>query len=196
MTNKSFGKRKCKMCGEVFNKSKPLQFCCCPACAIAYTKKQNAIKQAKASVQARRKERAQIIARKHALETIPELTKKAQRTFNAYIRARDEGKSCISCNRPLPTNSGFYGYDAGHYRSVGAAPHLRFNENNVHGQCKACNNYKSGNVVEYRLNLIKRIGLTEVEAIESDNIARHYTKDDLREIERTYKQKLKELRNG
>ena len=38
----------------------------------------------------------------------------------------------------------------------GAMPSLRFNTHNVHKQCSACNNHLSGNMIEYRINLIAK----------------------------------------
>lgn len=77
-----------------------------------------------------------------------------QKVFNQYIRVRDKGKPCISCDTPLIGK-----YDAGHYMSVGAYANLRFNEDNVHGQCVHCNQHKHGNQVEYGIRLPLRIGM-------------------------------------
>lgn len=125
--------------------------------------------------------------------------KKAQATFNSYIRERDKDKLCICCDQPLNLLSNGYMplgglFDCGHYLSVGAAPHLRFNENNAHAQRKYCNNYLSGNHVKYRIGLIKRIGLEAVEELESDQTPKKYTKEDLKEVVNLYKRKIKELR--
>ncbi|PIT51869.1 hypothetical protein BHC44_09680 [Snodgrassella alvi] len=184
-------KRKCRWCGAEFEKHRALQIVCSSACAIALNKQKREADNKKAQAAAKRQERAVIKARKHALETIPQLTKRAQAAFNAFIRLRDKHQPCISCGNPLPDTPN--GYDAGHYRSVGSAPNLRFNEDNCHGQCKRCNNYLSGNHVNYRCGLIERIGLEAVEALESDNAPRHYTKDDLRQLERLYKEKRRAL---
>jgi hypothetical protein len=75
-----------------------------------------------------------------------------QKVFNTYIRTRDKDKNCISCNKKLVGK-----YDAGHFFSVGAYPNLRFNENNVFGQCVHCNRDKHGNVKEYDLRLQNRM---------------------------------------
>ena len=83
--------------------------------------------------------------------------------------------------------------DAGHYRSTGAASHLRFKEDNCHAQSKHDNQYKSGNAVEYRIRLIERIGLERVEALESDNQPKKWERDELIAIKAKYKAKLKEL---
>ena len=114
--------------------------------------------------------------------------KKAQAAFNAYIRARDADKPCISSGRPLTGK-----YDAGHYRSVGAHPELRFCELNCHGQSVADNQHRSGNLLEYRINLIKRIGQDAVDWLEGPHEPKKYTVDDLKAIEKEYKEKLRTL---
>lgn len=115
-------------------------------------------------------------------------TKCAQQAFNAYIRMRDHGDNCISCGRDHGGQ-----YHAGHYRSAGAHPELRFEEFNCHKQCAPCNNHLSGNIADYRINLIKKIGKDKVEWLEGPHQPKKYTCKDLKEIEDHYKQKLKEL---
>ena len=112
----------------------------------------------------------------------------AQKAFNAYIRARDSDCSCISCGR----SSGCK-INAGHYKSVGSTPELRFNELNVHLQCEHCNMFKSGNIENYRINLIDKIGLDKVEWLEGPHEPKKYTCEDLKEIELIYKGKIKKL---
>lgn len=114
--------------------------------------------------------------------------KKAQTAFNAFIRERDKDLPCISCGR---FHSG--SYDAGHYRSVGAARHLAFNEMNCHRQCVPCNQHKSGNAIEYRINLVRKIGVEAVEMLENDNDVVRHTLEDYKRIYRIYTDKLKEL---
>lgn len=116
------------------------------------------------------------------------LREKAVHAFNAFIRARDKDLPCISC---LHTNG--RQFHAGHYKPAGGNPQLRFNELNVHKQCSICNNYKSGNLAEYRLNLIKKIGLINVEALESNKEVKKYCEDDYKNIIVKYKHKLKEI---
>jgi len=135
-------------------------------------------------------------AKREAMKPRPQLLKEAQTAFNAYIRARDEGKPCICCGKPLRQSSGLssHNIDAGHYRSVGSAPHLRFDERNCHAQLVQCNRYGAGRAVDYRIGLIERIGLAAVEALESDQESPKWTHDDLRTIRVIYQQKLKDLR--
>jgi len=113
-------------------------------------------------------------------------TKSAQKSFNAYIRARDSDCSCISCGRSTGCK-----VNAGHYKSVGSSPELRFNELNVHLQCEHCNLFKSGNIENYRINLIKKIGLDKVEWLEGPHEPKKYACAELKEIELLYKQKIK-----
>lgn len=115
-------------------------------------------------------------------------TRSAQRAFNADIRRRDIHDNCISCNRPHGGQ-----YHAGHYRSVGAHPELRFEELNCHKQCSACNNHLSGNIADYRINLIKKIGIKKVEWLEGPHEPKKYTCAELKEIEFFYKKQLKML---
>ena len=125
------------------------------------------------------------------MQTRPQLLRKAQTAFNAYIRARDKGKPCISCDKPL--DGGANTFDAGHYRSVGSAPHMRFVEDNCHGQCKHCNNWLAGNHVEYRKRLLERIGERQLELLESDNTLRKWTKEGLEEIAKHYREETRRL---
>ena len=114
--------------------------------------------------------------------------KRAQVSFNSYIRKRDDREACISCQRHHEGQ-----YHAGHYRTVGANRGLRFNEDNCHKQCSVCNNHLSGNIADYRINLIKKIGVERVERLENFNEPVKYTCEELKIIELKYRVKLKEL---
>lgn len=151
-------------------------------------RKREADRRARAKV-----ERADIKRRKEESKTLPELIKEADRAFSDFIRARDRlaGHACISSGRPLEWSGNEV--DAGHYRSRGAASHLRYHEDNCHAQSKQDNRYLAGNAVEYRIRLIARIGVERVEALEADNRVCKWTHDQLRGIRNTYRQKLKDL---
>ena len=130
------------------------------------------------------------------LKTRSDYTKEAQVAFNAYVRERDNGRQCISCDTYLNQTGALGGsYDCGHYRSVGSAPHLRFNLNNAHGQCKKCNKYKSGNVADYRVKLLRKIGGARLEALECDQMPRKYTVSDLHRIKTIFTTKSKRLKS-
>ena len=100
---------------------------------------------------------------KDSLKTHSDWSKELQKVFNEYIRLRDIDLPCVSCG----TNSGQF--HAGHYRTTKACPELRYNEFNVWKQCATCNNFLSGNILNYRKELINRIGVEKVEWIEGDH---------------------------
>lgn len=183
--------RKCKACGDSFRPFRSIQTWCSPECGVKLAAKLVAKKEAKAAAEDKRKTRAQL----EALKTIPQLKKEAQREFNRFIRARDRraGVACICCGQPLEWDRVGGRVDAGHWRSTGAADHLRFDERNCHAQRSDCNRYGAGRAVEYRAGLIERLGIGVVEALEANNEVVRWTREGLREIRDTYRHKANEL---
>jgi hypothetical protein len=180
--------KKCKVCKTEFTPTRPMQKVCSPMCALEVSRQVAQKKAAKEAQEDRKKTREKL----DAMRTKPQLVKVAQTAINAFVRARDGDKPCISCGKPPSTESNQT--DAGHFRSVGSAPHMRFVEDNIHGQCKHCNQYLAGNVLAYRKGLIERIGLARVEQIESDQTVRKYTKEGLQEIARHYNTETRRLK--
>jgi len=179
--------KKCRVCKARFQPRNSLQVACSPGCALELARKQ---KEKRAKEQAK-EQRRWLREQKAKLKTRSQWMKEAQQAFNAYIRARDADQPCISCGTYTAGQ-----YHAGHYRTVKAAPELRFDESNCHKQCAQCNNFDSGNIVEYRINLIERIGQAEVDRLEGPNPAKHYTIDDLKEIRDRYRRMKRELERG
>ena len=125
---------------------------------------------------------------KNELKTTSDWMKEAQKVFNQYIRLRDKHKPCVSCGQKLGSK-----YDAGHYFSSGGHKAVTFNEDNVHGQCVACNQYKHGNLLNYQIGIEKRIGAYKLLQLhEQAHETRKYSSDELQEIIKTYKQKIKD----
>ena len=117
------------------------------------------------------------------------LLKKAQEYFNKFIRLRDEGKQCISCDSYNIAHASHF-YSAGHY------PTMRFNEMNCHASCLRCNNFLHGNLNEYRKRITSRIGedgLKELDMLAgSDKRNNHkWNRLELIYILETYKSKVK-----
>ena len=181
-----------KTCAICQNEFTPVynttQKVCSPRCAIEQVnlnkekKLQRDIKRFKAS------ERKELRQRKEKLKSRSDHLKEAQTAFNAYIRERDTNENCISCGR-LPKKR-----NAGHFKSVGAYPELRFHPFNCHLQCEHCNTYKSGNQIEYRISLLSRIGLDAVEWLEGGHKSQNLTIDDIIEIKQYYREQLKILK--
>lgn len=179
-------------CRDSFVPQRLGQAVCSPKCALATVELQK-VKEKKSLAQAGRRE---IKVRKEALKTRGDHIREAQQAFNEYIRTRDQaaGHLCISSGKPLDWSGN--AVDAGHYRSVGSAPHLRFDERNCHAQSKQDNRFLSGNAVDYRIGLIARIGQEAVDALESDQSVRKYTVDEIKAIKAAYRAKTRELKKG
>ena len=186
----------CKVCKSQYTKSRMGQVVCCPECAMTLARSKNAKAEKVEITRARRAAVANRKAAREKLKTRGDHIREAQTAFNAFIRERDRlaGHPCISSGRPLDWSGN--AVDAGHYRSRGSAPHLRFDERNCHAQSKQENRYASGNVTGYRLGLIARIGQEAVDSLESDQVPRRYTVEQLIELKKFYKAKLKALKEA
>ncbi|NLT99641.1 ninG protein [Pseudomonas lundensis] len=186
--------KKCRVatCRALFVPSRMGQAVCSPKCALIDAPR-HAPKAKKALADLKRKD---IKVRKEKLKSRSDHMREAQQAFNAYIRARDQaaGHLCISSGKPLDWSGN--AVDAGHYRSVGSAPHLRFDERNCHAQSKQDNRFLSGNAVDYRIGLIARIGQEAVDALEADQSVRKYTVDEIKAIKAKYRAKTRELKKG
>ena len=173
--------RKCKYCKSLFD---PITFlqknCFDPNCVTEWIQetKQKAWQKKKAKLKA-------------DLMTIQDYIKLTQQVFNKFIRLRDQGQNCISCNKkPLKENAGHF-YNANNHWNV------RFNEHNVNLQCEYCNTYLHGNLIEYRENLITKIGFYKFCILkEESSKTRKFSIDELKELIKVYKAKIKNLENN
>lgn len=169
---------RCKNCKDKFEPKTFLQkYCFKDECMRVFVEKtkEKAWKEKKQKMQ-------------QELETVQDYIKMAQIIFNKYIRLRDKGQVCISCQKPpLKENAGHFFNANNHYN-------VRFDERNVNLQCEHCNTYLSGNLLEYRTNLINKIGNSEFLILEADaRKTRKFTKEELKEIMAIYKKKCKDL---
>lgn len=182
MTKKRYTKN-CKICNTEFVAFKSTQHCCSMDCAIEFAK----VKRKKQELKEWNKRKKKM---KEDLQTVQELLKAAQIVFNKYIRLRDKDKPCISCGR---SNEGVK-VNAGHYFSSGGHKAVTFNEDNVHLQCEHCNQFLSGNLLNYQVGIEKRIGGERLLKLhEEAHKTRKYTREELRELIVEYKQKINSL---
>lgn len=198
-------KRKCKQCGEynaaINGVKTPAGWFCCFDHAIAFSNDKRAAERIKIANKAKREnteagkiQRADIKARKQALKTIPQLIKEAEAAARRYVRARDKPKRrpCPSCCKPFDQVEMEQqwkiggAWDAGHYRSKGAAPQHRLNVLNIWLQCKSCNAGESKNRAkeitvsqQYRIFMINKLGVEYVEDLENDNSPRKFSREYL-----------------
>ena len=181
--------KKCRVatCRASFVPSRLGQAVCSPACALIDGPR-HAPKARKALADIERKD---IKVRKEKLKSRADHLKDTQQAFNAWIRARDAVLPCVSCGRHHEGQ-----YHAGHYRTVGANPELRFEPLNAWKQCAPCNNHLSGNLINYRISLLQRIGEEKVAWLEGPHEAKKYTVEELKAMTAEYRAKTRELKKG
>lgn len=108
--------------------------------------------------------RSKTSSREKALAAFQKLRRYQEATATGYVY-------CISCGKLMNVK----GAQGGHYVSR----RIRTTEiepDNVWPQCPRCNGPLSGNIVAFRANLVKRIGVARVERIE--NLANASQGDD------------------
>ena len=176
----------CKICKEKFRPERQMQTCCSYQCSIDYAK-QLTVKR-----QEVKKKNARKALREFKKSDKPTLLQLAQKLVNQYIRMRDEKQLCISCGHNFANGRQRH---AGHYIARSKSSLLRFDERNIHAQCNICNDHLSGNVAEYRVGLIKKIGIEEVEYLEANKTTlKTWTVEELQEVIKIYRQKIKDKR--
>lgn len=174
--------KKCTVCGKKFTPQyTSLQKCCSTTCAIEYSK----VKRANT--------RSQLNEIRNERETIEKLSAVIDYTttvVHKYVRERDKGKPCISCGRDWDSS-----FQAGHRFDKKQYNRIRFDLDNIHGQCPSCNQYQDGNYNAYHLRLPKRIGEETYKKLEKRadialRIPFQWSRYELKEIQETIK-KLK-----
>lgn len=168
--------KKCKSCKTQYQPYSSLSKACSPKCALELV-----------SIAKDKKHNKEKLAFRLDDKKISQWIAEAQVSVNTYVRLRDAGKPCICCGRVYPDDSGEW--DAGHYRSRGASPNLRFNLHNIHRQAKHCNRYLGGNYSEYRIGLVERIGIDKVEAIEVNNGYKKFDRHYCERVKRIFNKK-------
>ncbi len=171
---------RCRICKDKFEPKYFLQKTCFePSCILEYKNKVKAKEW---------KQEKKVL--KEKLKTYSDHVKELQVIVNKYVRLRDKDKGCISCGTPLTGK-----YDAGHYYSCGSYPELRFNEDNIHGQCVHCNQWKHGNLIEYTKRLPLRIGEVKFHSLEvKAHIQQKYSIPELKNMKEHYKNLIKSMK--
>lgn len=101
-------------------------------------------------------------------KTVAQLRKKLWKLMSEYIRSTSaiEGSEkfgkCFTCNKVIDLK---YECDVGHFYPKGAFGCLRFDERNLRIQCKTCNLFLQGNVVEFEKRLRAEIGDEHMEEL-------------------------------
>ena len=177
---KKIRKKRCVICHESFTPQyTSLQKACSPKCASDF----GILKEAK-----KKADLNKVKNEKFTTESLSKLMHSTKILVHSYIRERDKGKSCISCGAEWQTR-----FQAGHRYDVKQHNGIRFDLENIHGQCEQCNTYKEGNYAEYHLRLPNRIGIESYQKLEKRakialRIPHTYTRHELKEIQKAVKQ--------
>ena len=126
------------------------------------------------------------------MKSIAALIQILQTTFNEWVRLRDAGLPCISCDNPYPS-------DCGHLFKKSIRPAMRFNPMAAHGQCRSCNGYPDGNYENFCLGIAKRYGKEYLETViqEANNsrkVSEKWSRSDLEAQIIFYKGEIKRLK--
>lgn len=129
--------------------------------------------------------------RKQKLSTVK---KRLWKVFSRYIRLKAMDHrgyvECVTCGASKPIQE----IQAGHFIPKKKGNSIYFVEENVHPQCARCNNYESGNLIEYTRYMIDMYGQEKIdELIELSNTTLKFTVPDLLEMESYYKDRVREL---
>lgn len=190
--NKPPKKKRCAYCKEYFQPTpfNPLQSVCFPPKPCSW-KRAEQLRLKKE--QQEWKVEKQSIKEKH--KSITWFINDARVVFQKWVRLRDANDGCISCGNKTATQ-----YDAGHYFKAETITGLIFHPDNCHKQCsRPCNKDLAGDLINYRIALVKKIGEQRVHWMEN-NIATlrkyKFTKDELIEIKQFYQSKIDALNNA
>lgn len=141
---KTIRKKRCIICKKPFKPSKTTQRVCSYLCAVKHAKD---------------KQQAQVTGLKNFKDSLTNgkkirmLIESTTKKVHKYIRERDKGKECISCGTSWHPD-----FEAGHFFNKKQFNGIRFNLDNIHGQCVKCNRFEDGNYAEYSIRLRSRIG--------------------------------------
>ncbi len=132
-------------------------------------------------------------AKAGAVKKGPDLVKKLDKVFSAYIRLRDVMPNgcfrCISCGQIKRIEQG----DCGHFFS---RVHMatRWDADNAHLECRGCNRCSADHLIKYRKNLIAKIGLDRINRLEMKaDSTKHWMDFELKKLIDYYTKEVKRL---
>lgn len=170
---------KCKFCKKQFTQFNSLNKVCSIKCAIELGKLKP-VKVNENRVKSQLKKEA-----KEKLETYSQKVNKAKVIFQKWIRERDKNEPCISCGTIKSII-----WHASHFKKAELYSGVIFNELNVWRSCSKCNVFLNGNELKYRENLVKKLGVEQVEALEqlaNETRTKKWTIEELNQIKNKYK---------
>jgi len=192
-------KRRCRHCKQYIDADKaikvPVGAFCSWAHVHEYARQQKPVVQSmrlKEVRQAARRKR-----RESKLQDLPHQIKLTQQAMNKMIRLLDADLPCVSCGRFKP-------HTAGHFKTVGANPELRFYPVNIYGQCSGCNSgmqrYNKGDnattQTKFAAEIARRRGQDALDWLNGAHPAGNYTCDELADLRKILNAECRRLEKG
>lgn len=183
---------KCKHCKELIRKGQPFQII--PLGKLHKTCLDDYLNKIFIDQKLKRQKNREVMKQYKKKKKRKNKLDKTQTIVNEYIRRRDANPvgGCISCGCRVRYGESMY--SAGHYYTRGARSDLRFNENNIHGQCNKCNVYGDAEtMVKFKENVIKKIGQIEFDKL-SLQVQQDYSEYNLTKIQKKFRAKINQLK--
>ena len=197
-----------KKCGEFFiSKANGHCGCCDEHQSIfvdQFFEKEREKKERKLKAEIKKKQKAKKkkhTARKKKLDEndLSKQLRLTQSAVNRLVMVINAGKPCFTCGNRNP----FIKYCAGHYKTVGAYPELRFNLKNINLQCNFhCNCNLSGNIAGtknsrgYRQGIIDDFGQERLDYLDGPHDSIKYTCQDLIAFRKEVRKITREVESG
>ena len=109
--------------------------------------------------------------------------------ISEYVR-RKENDVCYTCG----VKKEWKETHCGHFLHQAKTSKLAYERKILHCQCVKCNNFLSGNLLEYTIKMVKLYGLKQVEAWKRESKKPYrWKRGELEELIEKYKIKLKKL---
>lgn len=126
-----------------------------------------------------------------------ELQQYAWKRMSRYVRLRDLGKKCITCDTVFTDIKMVQAGHCFHDRSKGSP--VSYDERNINGQCTNCNMWKNGMGVEYATALVEMYGpdvLSELSTLKHTTMKGKGKKEWLIGVIQDLDKKISELEEG
>lgn len=194
----TFRRTTCPQCRKKFTaEEKAAHRLIHPECIEAYAEAEAAKAERKKAKELRALQRIERAADRKKREELKPRAKwlaECQVIVNKIVRltALRRGEGCYTCGATPEQKFGGT-YDAGHFRSVGSAPHLRFWMPQIKLQCIVCNRHKGGMALAFRRALIREHGNEWVERLEAMNHIAKFDIDYLKRFKTVMGKKLRRL---
>lgn len=178
---------KCRACGHLFTRLRPLQVACSLDCAQVVARQQREKAERLAMIEERKADRAKL----RAMEPLGKLKRRAQDAANRYVKLRDHGLPCFDCGKPMSPDRYGGAVDAGHVRGIGQCPSLRFDLRNIMAERKECNAAGGATDDAKKAGALARLGPERYAAIDGPQPARKWTREWLQRYARIMNKKAR-----